>query len=69
VEQFLSELDRYAQALQAYAPMDNSMLFGCLDELLRGIELGDPRPDHLQSPNLGDWVSAQIGESLGEEMV
>ncbi len=66
VERFLSELAKYEDALQTYTPMDNTMLFDCLDELLRGIEFGEPRPDHLQTANLGDWVSAQIGESLGE---
>jgi hypothetical protein len=36
-------------------PRDNQMLFACLDELLRDVDLGEPAKAHLSSPNLGSY--------------
>ena len=47
-----------------YTPRGNDMLLTCVDELLRRIELGEPRPAALISPNLGDSVSSQIDAAL-----
>ena len=67
LEDFLAHTDDFAHALESWLPRDNGMLFNCLDELLRGIELGEPRPDALQAENLGDIVSARIDRAIGEE--
>ncbi len=57
---FFAELPAYAAALEGYVPRGNEMLFACIDELLRRVELGEPRPEALDAPNLGDIVSARV---------
>ncbi len=54
VVDFLSGLDAHQEALESYQPRDNSMLLGCVDELLRMVELGEPEADVLLAPTLGD---------------
>ena len=66
VVDFLGELDRHQQALARYTPRDNSMLLGCVDELLHRAALGEPRPEGLDHPSMGDSLSSQIAEALDE---
>lgn len=53
---FLDHVPAYQQALEAYVPRDNGMLFGCVDELLERIARGETRPDVLDAPSMGDWA-------------
>ena len=46
-------MDEHESALRAYTPRDNSMLYGCVDELLERISRGDPPPDRLDAQALG----------------
>lgn len=62
VQDFLDHVDDHAQALQAYTPRDNTMLLGCLDELLRLIGLDEPRPGSLESANLGTYGGPPLEE-------
>ncbi len=50
---FLGRVEVHQDALSGYTPRDNSMLFGCVDELVRLVSLGEPPPDRLDAPNLG----------------
>lgn len=52
---FLSDLSGFERALQDYAPRDNHMLFGCVDELLQRCARGEERPARLESPSLGSF--------------
>jgi uncharacterized protein (TIGR00661 family) len=58
---FLCEVDGMRDRLQGYAPTDNTMIQGCLDELLEDIRLGAPRPDQLQAPAMRKWEAAVAG--------
>jgi uncharacterized protein (TIGR00661 family) len=53
--QFLERLDQYASALQSYTRHDNSMLFGCVDELIARASRDEPRPVRLSSPAIRKW--------------
>ena len=50
---FLERTPEFQAALNTYVPRDNSMLEGCLDELLSHIAAGLRSPDVLASPHLG----------------
>ena len=52
---FMDKVDTYAEALQRYVPRDNSMLFGCVDELIERCARDEKRPVMLESPALGKW--------------
>jgi uncharacterized protein (TIGR00661 family) len=52
---FLEKVDTYSEALTKYDRRDNSMLFACVDELIRRRGRGDKRPVKLDSPALGKW--------------
>ncbi len=67
VSDFLDNIDVHQQALSGYTPRDNSMLLGCLDEVLRHAALGEPPPDTLAHDNLGDVVKSRIDAALGED--
>jgi len=54
IEHFLSGLDGMRDKLQAYAPADNTVIQGCLDELLEDIRRGTDRPDLLLAPAMGE---------------
>ena len=54
--------DDYSHNLESYRPCDNSMLFGCVDELLRDIALDEPRPVRLESPALGSFEGPLLPE-------
>jgi uncharacterized protein (TIGR00661 family) len=64
IGEFLSEVDGMRYKLQGYAPTDNTVIQGCLDELLEDIRLGTSRPDRLQAPAMGSWEAAITGVSL-----
>ena len=64
---FLDGIDAHQQALTDYTPRDNSMLLGCLDEVIRQAGLGEPPPETLTSENLGDSISSAIAESLRDK--
>jgi uncharacterized protein (TIGR00661 family) len=52
---FIADAPQMQHALERYVPRDNSMLFGCLDELVRDVELDEPPPAALRSPALGHF--------------
>lgn len=51
---FLERSREHQGALEHYRPRDNAMLLGCVDELTRRAELGEPRPVVLDAPSMGD---------------
>jgi uncharacterized protein (TIGR00661 family) len=55
VEQFLRRLDEFSQALAHYQRCDNSLLFGCVDELIRRVNAGEKKIDRLESEAPGKW--------------
>jgi uncharacterized protein (TIGR00661 family) len=65
IEDFLSGVDGMRDKLQGYAPTDNTVIQGCLDELLEYIRLGKPRPDRLQDPAMGKWEAVIAGTKEG----
>lgn len=34
---------------------------------MRKAELGEPRPDALEHPSMGDWIASAIDEELDED--
>ncbi|MED5371409.1 MAG: glycosyltransferase family protein [Myxococcota bacterium] len=52
VEDWLSRLDDYQQALMDYTPRDNQMLFDLLDELCERIGQGERKLASLEAPSL-----------------
>jgi uncharacterized protein (TIGR00661 family) len=55
VEQFLRRLDEFSHALSRYQRCDNSLLFGCVDELIRRVSAGEKKIDCLESQAPGKW--------------
>jgi uncharacterized protein (TIGR00661 family) len=55
---FLENLPSYQRNVDTYVPRDNTMLFGCVDELLARIADGEAAPARLDSPTLGSWQGA-----------
>jgi uncharacterized protein (TIGR00661 family) len=55
MERFLARSDDYAESLSRYVRRDNTMLFGCVDELLARAARGDKRPKRLDAPALCKW--------------
>ena len=55
VAAFLERTDTMEAALARYQPRDNRMLYTCLEELLRDVELGEPPPHKLNSKAMGGW--------------
>ena len=55
IDDFVKHAPSMQQALESYTPRDNSILFGCLDELLRDVSLDEPPPESLSAPNLGSY--------------
>jgi uncharacterized protein (TIGR00661 family) len=58
IGRFIEDTPVYERALQSYVPRGNDILFTCIDELLLGIEHGEPRPKRLQAQALGAWNDA-----------
>ena len=55
---FIARSDEHAHALSRYAPHDNGMLFGCVDELLRRVADGEDAPAALDAPAMGKWSAS-----------
>jgi uncharacterized protein (TIGR00661 family) len=55
IEDFLQGTDEMAQNLSRYVPRNNSMLFECIDELLRKVVEGKDSPERLDSRAIGKW--------------
>ena len=55
IAHFLERVDSHAHALESYERRDNSMLFGCVDELVERRAWGQRRPNVLETPALGKW--------------
>jgi uncharacterized protein (TIGR00661 family) len=53
IDDFVSSSEDYARSLSSYVPRDNSMLFGCVDELIARTAAKKKRPKRLSSPNMG----------------
>lgn len=53
IKRFLDRTNEYAHALESFERHDNSMLFGCLDELVRRRAADEPGPDRLDAPAMG----------------
>lgn len=52
---FLENTDEYAHNLETYESVDNSMLFKCVDELMRWVESGSLPPDRLETKARGSY--------------
>jgi uncharacterized protein (TIGR00661 family) len=69
IASFLKDTAAMQHTLSQYEPRDNTMLFACLDELLRHVELDEPPPVSLSTPSLGTFtpplpaVLAQVVET------
>ncbi|MCP4501057.1 MAG: teichoic acid biosynthesis protein [Deltaproteobacteria bacterium] len=55
LKEFLDDTDRYELALEKFPREENSILFGCLDELLRDICILEPAKNELSAENLGSY--------------
>ncbi|MCB9640095.1 MAG: teichoic acid biosynthesis protein [Myxococcales bacterium] len=62
VLRFIEDTPRYRQNLARYISRDNSLIFGCIDELLRCIKLDEPAPARLQSPALSKYAGPLLPE-------
>jgi uncharacterized protein (TIGR00661 family) len=62
VEQFMGRVDDCAHALQKYTPRDNSMVLGCVDELLRLVRVDEPAPSRLNVPNMGTYLGPVMSD-------
>ncbi len=56
IDDFVKGAPCMQEALMAYVPRDNEMLFACLDELLRDVDLNEPPPAVLTAKNLGGYT-------------
>lgn len=52
---FLDRIDDHQAALDGYERAGNEVTLGCVDELIRSIDLDEPRPDRLESPARGKY--------------
>ena len=55
IEDFLANTQRYEVGLEGYQPRDNSMVLGCVDELIARVARGEPRPVRLDHPAMGSY--------------
>jgi hypothetical protein len=62
IRAFLADLPKHEEALQGYVPRDNSILFGCVDELLRDIALDEPKPERLEAEAPGKYWGPLLPE-------
>jgi uncharacterized protein (TIGR00661 family) len=58
IEGFLSGIDEMRDKLQSYVPTDNTVIQGCLDELLEDIRRGGSRPQQLRAVGLPEAAMA-----------
>ncbi|MBT3220256.1 MAG: teichoic acid biosynthesis protein [Proteobacteria bacterium] len=61
---FLENTDSHAQALQSYPSHDNSMLLTCVEELVRDVDLDEPRPIRLESKAMGKFWGPPLPEEI-----
>ena len=66
ISDFLARTNEYAHHLEAYPRHDNTMLFGCLDELFQRLAVGDSRPIRLTAPAMGKWCDGEEDAPLSE---
>jgi uncharacterized protein (TIGR00661 family) len=52
---FLRDSDKFAHNLESYQPRDNSMVLGCVDELLQKAASGERRPVTLEHESMGQY--------------
>ena len=64
IEGLLQASDRYQSALEAYPRQGNELLFGCVDELVERARLGEPAPESLDAPSMGDRVQSEIDATI-----
>ncbi|OGQ23581.1 MAG: hypothetical protein A2138_10375, partial [Deltaproteobacteria bacterium RBG_16_71_12] len=64
VAAFLEKTDGMESALARYQPQDNRMLFACLEELLRDVDLSEPPPQRLKTKALGSWDGPDLPPHL-----
>ena len=64
VKGFLERTDTMEAALAKYQPHDNRMLFACLEELLRDVDLGEPPPHRINTKALGSWDGPDLPPHL-----
>ncbi|MBI1949600.1 MAG: teichoic acid biosynthesis protein [Deltaproteobacteria bacterium] len=61
---FLEKTDTMEGALARYQPQDNRMLFACLEELLRDVDLSEPPPQRLKCKAMGAWDGPDLPPHL-----
>ena len=66
VKRFLAGTAAMAKALEGYTPRDNSMLFACIDELLRDVDIDEPAPASLETHALGTWEGPDLPPHLAD---
>lgn len=64
VAEFLGKTPDMTRALESYVPRDNTMLFGCIDELLRDVDIDEPPPQRLGTRALGSWEGPDLPPHL-----
>jgi uncharacterized protein (TIGR00661 family) len=62
IRAFLADAPRHEAALQSYVRRDNGVLFACVDELLRDIALGEPKPERLHADAPGKYWGPLLPE-------
>jgi uncharacterized protein (TIGR00661 family) len=73
IRSFVNDAPQMQQALEQYVPRNNTMLFECLDELLKDISLGEPSKQALTTPALGkyhgdlDGLSGEMKRALADD--
>ncbi len=55
VRGFLERTAAFTDALLRYPAQDNSLLFACVDELVRHVSLDEPPPDRLETQAMGSY--------------
>jgi uncharacterized protein (TIGR00661 family) len=55
LDRFLGRIDDHQHALASYERSGNEITLACVDELVRCIELDEPRPERLPTPARGSW--------------
>jgi uncharacterized protein (TIGR00661 family) len=73
IRSFVNDAPQMQQALEQYVPRNNTMLFECLDELLKDISLGEPPKAALTTHALGkyhgdlDGLSGEMKRALADD--
>ena len=61
---FVKNSDDYSHSLESYKSQDNGMLYSCVDELLRMVELDEPRPECLRNPAMGHYEGPTLPDGV-----